>query len=143
MGFYKREDADDILNTANEVLDALKEAKKAQEGAQKAIDEARRDTSSAEEILQGVSMNWYKFHSRLYRLNLVLTNIFQITDETEKAQALSNRTLDDVANLNNRLNDLKKKFIQNKKDAGKAGTESDAAERLSKQAGRVSESVTF
>ena len=102
--------ADEILDTAKQVLDALDRAKDAQYRAQEAIRKATQDIDGA----QG--------------------DLVQIAGESESAAALSAKAAEEITRLQDRLDELKKKFTQNELDVKKAALEADVAGKLAKEA---------
>ena len=105
-----RAKAEDILGTAKQVLDALEKARQAQEKAQEAIRKAKKDIDGAND------------------------DLIQITGESEAASNLSLKAQEEIGQLQDRLDDLKKKFTQNELDVKKAALEADIASNLSKEA---------
>ncbi|XP_055926474.1 laminin subunit beta-1-like [Argiope bruennichi] len=105
-----KENAEAILDTAKQVLDALEEAQKAQEKAEAAIDKANNDITAA---------------------GLDLADIAQ---ETRAAQEIANKSVDDIQNMQDRLDTLKKKFTENELNAKKSAVEASVAGKLAEQA---------
>ena len=113
-GDYAKVKADEILGTATQVLDALERARAAQDKAQEAIRKATRDIEGAN------------------------GDLLQISRESDAAQNLTQKAADEISALQDRLDDLKKKFTQTELDVKKAALEADVAMKLSKEAaGRV------
>ena len=102
--------ADSILGTATLVLDALEKARAAQDKAQEAIRKATRDIEGAN------------------------GDLLQISRESDTAQNLTQKAADEIAALQDRLDDLRKKFTQTELDVRKASQEADRATQLSKDA---------
>lgn len=104
--------AEQILGTAKQVLDALQKAREAQEKAQEAIRKAKKDIDGAND------------------------DLVQITSESETASNLSLKGQEDIGHLQDRLDELKKKFTQNELDVKKAAFEADIASNLAVDATR-------
>lgn len=102
--------ADDILGTAKQVLDALEKARAAQGKAEEAIRKAKKDIEGAN------------------------GDLVAIASETEAAEGLSAKAQEEIALLQDRLDDLKKKFTQNELDVKKASMEASVASQLSRDA---------
>lgn len=102
--------ADIILDVAKQVVAALEDAGEAQDNAEAAIAKAKDDITAADKDLA------------------------QIASETAVAQAIANKSVDDVAGMQGRLDTLKKKFTENELNAKKAAHEADVAGKLAEQA---------
>ncbi|XP_054721557.1 laminin subunit beta-1-like [Uloborus diversus] len=105
-----KENAETILDTAKQVLEALEEAQKAQERAQAAILKANNDITTAD------------------------TDLAQIASETAAAQEISNKSVEDIQGMQDRLDKLKKKFTENELNAKKSAVEANVAGKLAEQA---------
>ncbi|XP_035224803.1 laminin subunit beta-1-like isoform X2 [Stegodyphus dumicola] len=107
-----KENAEAILDTAKQVLEALEEAREAQLRAQTAIEKANKDIEAAD------------------------IDLGQIASETAAAQEIANKSVDDIAGMQDRLDRLKKKFTENERNAKKSAVEANVAGKLAEQAGR-------
>lgn len=74
---------------------------------------------------------------KIYYLTLTIIVLFQIASETAAAQEISNKSVDDIQGLQDRLDKLKKKFTENEINAKKSAIEANIAGRLADQAEKV------
>ncbi|XP_071040425.1 laminin subunit beta-1 isoform X2 [Parasteatoda tepidariorum] len=105
-----KDNAEAILDTAKQVLEALEEAQKAQDRAEAAIEKANNDIKTAD-----IDLN-------------------EIGIETAGAQEIANKSVDDIKNMQDRLDKLKKKFTENELNARKSANEANVAGKLAEQA---------
>ena len=105
-----KEKADRMLTTAKQVLAALDEAATAQARAEQAIAETLGHVEAANNHLAHVDA------------------------ETNAAQTRATSAQQDVFKLEERLNELKKRYTQNEYDVGKALAEAQAADQLASEA---------
>lgn len=111
--FLCREEADEALDRAQRVIEALKKAKEAQDKAQAAIDKAQRDITETE------------------------THLTQVESENAVASVKSNSTLRIVLDLHKRLEALKIKFAENELNVRRASDEANKADELAVKAQKV------
>lgn len=100
----KRE-ATEVLGTAENVVQALDEARVAQEKAEEAIEKANADIAAAEK------------------------DLVQIASETTEAQQKANETITDVGKLQSRVRELQTRFLKNSRDVGELKAEADSVVR--------------
>lgn len=112
-----RDDAEDVFNTAKKVADALDDAKEAQKKAREAIDNANNDIEAAE------------------------NDLAQIASETAVAQDVANKSVDDVKNLKDKLNELRVKLLENERSIQTAVDEARGADRLAERAQRQADDL--
>ncbi|XP_013395107.1 laminin subunit beta-1 isoform X3 [Lingula anatina] len=103
-------DAATILDTARKVSDRLDLAEEAQDKAQKAIDQANENIKEAE------------------------THLTQVESETDAALGKANASLEAVQNLTTKLEDVKKKYVQNELSVQRAKGEADGAMKMANKA---------
>lgn len=118
-----RKRADDVLQSAKQVVQSLDEADAAQTKARNAIKLSNEDISLARADLEQVELNlhkpfdfirteWSSFH-------------FQIDGETGDAQNKAEQTARKVSTLGDKLAELQKKFLKNSLDANEIKNQSD------------------
>ena len=105
-----KEKADRMLATAKQVLAALEEAQAAQSRAEQAIAETLGHVDAAN------------------------AHLVHVDEETTAAQQKAASAQQDVFKLEERLNELKKRYTQNEYDVGKALAEAQAADQLAGEA---------
>lgn len=99
--YFCRKRADDVLESAQKVVQALNEADLAQKKAKEAINAANEDISLAKSDLE------------------------QIDSETGDAQRKASETANKVTDLSGKLNELQKNFLKNDYDAKEIKQQAD------------------